>query len=279
FAFYPAYTLLFVGKILDMSPDAVDGTYSECRDKMMQTVTKPGGLLQEEIKANKDFAEMWRSHGGTCEKQIYGGTSYHLAALQAYANSKPKFRKVFNEMVQTKGKNITIYEKEFPFKSLHFLLTDIIRLLNNGTVCSHVYFGTVKTYRGNTGSKVRFGKFLQASVKNSSETEVIESEGEGTLFNITSCSAVNIEIYTCTSEEIEHLISPTEVFVVQSIKEVQNEDASYKIITLTHSRFQSNHDCFFPSSLHGGSSRLVLSSEVLALMGTILGLFHFTVMQ
>ncbi|KAK1792740.1 hypothetical protein P4O66_012658 [Electrophorus voltai] len=267
-------------RILDMSPDAVDDTYSECRDKMMQTVIKPDGLLQEEIKANKDFAEMWRSHGGTCEKQIYGGTPYHLTALQAYGNSKPKFRKVFNQMVQTKGKNITIYEKEFPFKSLHFLLTDVIRLLNNETVCSRVYFGTVKTYRGNTGSKVRFGKFLQARIQESSETEVVELEGEGTLFNITSCSAVNIENYTCTSEEIEHLISPTEVFVVQSIKEVKNEDASYKIITLTHSRFLSNHDCYvFPSSVHGGSSRLVLRSVVLALMGTILGLYHFTVMQ
>ncbi|XP_076848400.1 ecto-ADP-ribosyltransferase 5 [Brachyhypopomus gauderio] len=258
---------------LDMSPDAVDDTFTECHDTMMQTVTKPGGLLQKEIETSKDFAEMWRSHDGTCEKQIYGGTPYHLAALQAYGNSKVKFRKEFNQMVQTKGSNSTIYKNKFLFKSLHFLLTDVIRLLNNGTTCSRIYHGTVNTYHVKTGTEVRFGKFLQGRIQDSSETEVVEEEGTGTVFNITSCSAVNIEHYTCTSEEIEQLISPTEVFTVQSIREVKNDDADYKIITLTHSRFLSSHDCYlFHSSVHGGSSRLMLSSVFLALIASIFGL-------
>uniref|UniRef100_A0A3B4BPT1 NAD(P)(+)--arginine ADP-ribosyltransferase n=1 Tax=Pygocentrus nattereri TaxID=42514 RepID=A0A3B4BPT1_PYGNA len=287
------HTVTAVEIKLDMAPDAVDATFSECRDKMMQNVTAPGGLLQEELEASKDFADMWRSHSVTCEKQIYGGRAHHLAALQAYGNSRVQFRKMFNRLVQTKGSNSTTYINEFPFKSLHFLLTDALRLLNPGKTCSTVYFGTKKQYTAENGTEVRFGRFIAASIDMSHETEAAESE-EGTLFKISSCSVVNVENYTCNSEEIEQLISPTEVFRVQNIEADSTEDVDYKIITLTHSRFLSNHDCYlFPSSPTplptaretlsnmpaGGSSSPLLSSMVLALMASFLSLYYCTITQ
>ncbi|KAL7841489.1 hypothetical protein SRHO_G00251800 [Serrasalmus rhombeus] len=259
-------------RILDMAPNAVDDTFSECRDKMIQTITEPGGLLQKELKARKDFADMWRSHGGTCEKQIYGATPHHLAALQAYGNSGVQFRKTFNRLVQTKGSNATTYNDDFPFKSLHFLLTDALRLLNPGKACYTVYFGTSNLYTAETGKEVRFGRFLHPRVQQSLEIEAAESEGKGTLFNISSCSVVNVENYTCTSEEIEQLISPTEVFRVKSISRVSTDEADYNIITLTHSGFLSNHDCYYSTSSPSGSPAPLLTCKILALVSLILAI-------
>ncbi|KAL7855766.1 hypothetical protein AOLI_G00193700 [Acnodon oligacanthus] len=265
--------------MLDMAPDAVDDTFSECRDKMMQKVTAPGDLLQKELEASKDFADMWRSHGGTCEKQIYGGRAHHLAVLQVYGNSGDQFRKMFNRLIQTKGSNATTYNDEFPFKSLHFLLTDALRLLNPGKTCYTVYFGTGKQYTSEIGKEVRFGKFIGASIHESLEIEHIVTAEKGTLFNISSCSVVNVENYTCTSEELEQLISPTEVFRVQNIKATSIDDVDYKIITLTHSGFLSNHDCYLFPRTPGGSSSPLLSSMVLALMASLLSLYYCTVIQ
>ncbi|XP_036438901.1 erythroblast NAD(P)(+)--arginine ADP-ribosyltransferase-like [Colossoma macropomum] len=273
------HTVTAEKRMLDMAPDAVDDTFSECRDKMMQKVTAQGGLLQKELKANKDFADMWRGHGGTCEKQIYRGRAHHLAALQAYGNSGVHFRKTFNRLIQTKGSNATTYNDEFPFKSLHFLLTDALQLLNYSKTCSTVYFGTNNQYTAEIGKEVRFGRFIGASIRESLEIEQIITADEGTLFNIMSCSVVNVENFTCTSEEIERLISPTEVFRVQSIETASTDDVDYKIITLTHSGFLSNHDCYlFQRPPHGSSSPL-LSSMVLALMASFLSLYYRTVTQ
>ncbi|KAL6466759.1 hypothetical protein MHYP_G00245630 [Metynnis hypsauchen] len=288
------HTVTAVERMLDMAPDAVDDTFSECRDQMMQKVTAPDGLLQKELDASKDFADMWRSHSGTCQKQIYGGRAHHLAALQAYGNSEDRFRKMFNKLVQTKGSNATTYSNEFPFKSLHFLLTDALRLLNPDKTCYTVYFGTKKQYTAENGTEVRFGRFIGASASNSTEIEQIIIEEKGTLFNIMSCSVVNVENYTCTSEEIEKLISPNEVFRVQNIKAASTDEVNYEIITLKHSRFLRNHDCYlFPSSPTplptapdtlsntppGGSSSPLLSSMVLALMASFLSLYYCTVTQ
>ncbi|XP_066505552.1 NAD(P)(+)--arginine ADP-ribosyltransferase 1-like isoform X2 [Hoplias malabaricus] len=232
-------------RMLDMAPNAVDATFSKCHDNMLQAVTN--GLLQQELEAREDFKHMWRNPGGTCEKQIFGATPYHLAALQAYGNSGVKFRKLFNDMVQTKGSNNKTYNNEFPFKSLHFLLTDALKILNHGKRCYTVYYGTGNKYTVETGKEVRFGRFIHPRIQESLEIEATGLEGEGTLFNITSCSVVNVENYTCTSEEIEQLISPYEVFTVQSTEHISNDDSEYKLITLTHSGFLSYHDCYYLS--------------------------------
>ncbi|KAF5889517.1 T-cell ecto-ADP-ribosyltransferase 2-like, partial [Clarias magur] len=232
-------------KKLDMAPDAVDDAFSQCRDKMLISVTEPDGLLQKELNASKEFREMWSKYSGVCWKNIPGGTSYHFDALQAYANSDAKFRKTFNELVYSKGSNSTTYREKFPFKSLHFLLTDALRLLNRSNLCKTVFYATSNVYTAKPGNEVRFGKFIKAILTLSSETEVVEVEGGGTLFNITSCSVVNVEEITCKSEEVQCLISPTEVFKVQKVRDVKSEDATYKEITLTHSRFLSRHTCSF----------------------------------
>lgn len=230
-------------RIMDMAPDAVDDDFSECEQKMLQAVTD--NLLQKELSADKDFGDLWRKHSGGCMKSIPGGTSHHITALQAYGNSKDKFRKKFNDLVYSKGNNSTTYREDFPFKSLHFLLTDSLRLLNPANICTTVYSATSNEYTTDTGAEVRFGKFLKAEVSLSAALETVEMEDEGTLFIITSCSVVKVEDFTCKSEELQCLISPAELFQVQKVREVLNDDVKFKEITLTHMHFLSNHHCSF----------------------------------
>ncbi|KAG9259994.1 T-cell ecto-ADP-ribosyltransferase 1 [Astyanax mexicanus] len=261
-------------KTLDMSANAVDDVFSGCRDRMLRAVTEPGGVLEREIRVRGDFSEMWRVSGRTCEKQIHGGTQHHLSALHSYGNSGVNFRKKFNRMVQTNGTNATTYS-QFPYKSLHFLLTDAMRLLNDRNAsCRHVYFGTNLRYSAQTGKEIRFGRFLHPRTQKSSEIEAAGSgEGEGTLFDITSCSVVNVEDYTCFSDEVEQLISPTEVFTVENVQPVKSDDGDYRTITLSHSRFLSNHDCYLfhsSDSSPDGSSAPSLTPWILVLLGPLL---------
>lgn len=231
---------------LDMAPDAVDDVFSQCQDKMLKAVTEADGLLHKELKADKEFEELWRKYSGMCKKNITGGTSYHIDALEAYGNSKPKFRKMFNNLVYSKGDNTLTYRDEFPFKSLHFLLTDSLRLLKPKNTCETKYYATGNTYTADTGTEVRFGKFINAKNTLSSTIEELEPKEDGvTMFNITSCSVINVEENTCTSEEIECLISPAEVFTVKDVRNATTDDTTYKLITLTHSHFLSNHNCTF----------------------------------
>ncbi|KAF4071267.1 hypothetical protein AMELA_G00271170 [Ameiurus melas] len=260
---------------LDMAPDAVDDDFSQCREKMLKAVTD--GLLQKELEANKEFEELWNNHRGECKKNITGGTSYHIDALQAYGNSKIKFRKTFNSLVYSKGRNSTTYRDEFPFKSLHFLLTDFLHLLKDTNTCTTVYYGTSNTYTADTGTEVRFGKFIRAETSLSDATEVVESDG-GTVFIITSCSVVNVERNTCKSEEVQALISPAEVFTVQNVRDVPPDDGTYNEITLKHSRSLSNHNCsFFHRNATDAASSTSLTFTLLALMASMLS--HVTLME
>ncbi|XP_053475315.1 ecto-ADP-ribosyltransferase 5-like [Ictalurus furcatus] len=261
---------------LDMAPDAVDDDFSQCREKMLKAVTEPGGLLQKELKANKEFEELWSKHSGECKKNIPGGTSYHIDALQAYGNSRTKFRKTFNSLVYSKGSNSTTYRDEFPFKSLHFLLTDFLRLLKRTNTSTTVYYATSNTYTADTGTEVRFGKFIRAGTSQSTETEALYDGG--TVFIISSCSVVNVEENMCKSEELQALISPAEVFTVQNVRDVSTDDATYKEITLTHSRFLSNHTCsFFHRNAADAESSTSLTFTLLALTASLLS--HFTLME
>ncbi|XP_062865109.1 ecto-ADP-ribosyltransferase 5 [Trichomycterus rosablanca] len=264
---------------LDMAPDAIDDKFLNCLEKMMKVVTKPGGLLQKELETSSDFAKVWKKGDETiCEKQIPGGNKYHTTALQAYGNSDSKFRKQFNDLVYSKGTNRTTYVDGFPFKSLHFLLTDAFRLANSSKSCVTRFYGTTNQYTAKIKEEVRFGKFIRAEIQHSAAAETAMEE-DGTLFNITSCSAINVDDYTCKSEEISHLISPNEVFRVKNITKVKTADGTYNEITLTHSRFLINHDCYLlgaddddndDDDDDDDSSSVQLSCSVLALIASIL---------
>lgn len=220
-----------------MQPNAVDDAYSECRDQMLQKVLDRDGILRNELQANSLFENEWNQT--TCLDPIPGGRKEHAQALQSIGNSRKLFKEL-NRAVKTMGGNVDIYKEQFHFKSLHFLLMDAMRLLKEEE-CHTVYAGFFEDLTAVKGSQVRFGRFIPAH-KDRSFTE----EGcveDGTLFNITSCSVINVDKPTCTTD-IMQLISPAEVFQVVDVHE--RTDCKREIV-LTSKGFKNDHDCYlFP---------------------------------
>uniref|UniRef100_A0A674ENF0 NAD(P)(+)--arginine ADP-ribosyltransferase n=1 Tax=Salmo trutta TaxID=8032 RepID=A0A674ENF0_SALTR len=242
-----AYTLLHCDTtLMDMVPNAVDDQYTHCRVQMLKKVVD-GGLLEEELKGSIEYSSAWREK--QCPKLIPGGVKEHTAALVAYGHGGEKFRKIFNNAVETQGGNVTVYNREFRFKSLHFLLMDAMRLLKTEK-CQTVFRGSNQEYEAQVGSEVRFGRFTSTRAKRSESEE--ETSNNRILFNITSCTVVNMDEYSCFPESIDQLISPAEVFRVAEVKNVRNEDHEYREIVLTSSRthsIDSIRDCYlFPST-------------------------------
>ncbi|XP_029605818.1 T-cell ecto-ADP-ribosyltransferase 2 isoform X1 [Salmo trutta] len=233
-------------KVMDMVPNAVDDQYTRCRVQMLKKVVE-GGLLEEELKGSIEYSSAWRAK--QCPKLIPGGIKQHTAALVAYGHGGNVFRKIFNNAVETQGGNVNVYNGDFRFKSLHFLLMDAMRLLKTEK-CQTVFYGTSKEYEAQVGSEVRFGRFTTTKAKRSDSEE--SATDNGILFNITSCTVVNIDEYTCFSDSIDQLISPAEVFRVAEVKNVINKDHEYREIVLTSSRthsIDSVRDCYlFPRS-------------------------------
>ncbi|XP_051558526.1 erythroblast NAD(P)(+)--arginine ADP-ribosyltransferase [Myxocyprinus asiaticus] len=226
-------------EVMGMLPESVDFSYSNCRDEMLQMVTKPGGLLQRELNNNPYFKSMWQSNA-TCKKRIPGGTKEHMAALQSYVEADTKFQEVFNTWFYTKGRNSTSYQ-DFPFKSLYFLLTDAMRLLGKD-MCQTVYSGTEEKYMATVGEMFSFRSFFPATFKFSDASEDTGNNG-GTVFNITSCFVVSLDENVCEPEEMDLLIYPTEVFTVEAIRTVNNSNDKFTEITLIHSKLHSPFNC------------------------------------
>ncbi|XP_024254331.1 T-cell ecto-ADP-ribosyltransferase 2 [Oncorhynchus tshawytscha] len=233
-------------KVMDMVPNAVDDQYTHCREQMLKKVVE-GGLLEEELKNSKTYSDAWGAK--QCTKLIPGGVKQHTDALVAYGHGGNEFRNMFNQAVETQGGNVTVYNGNFQFKSLHFLLMDAMRLLKTEN-CQTVFRGSSKEYEAQVGSEVRFGRFTTTKAKRSDAEE--SASDNGILFNIISCTVVNIDEYTCFSDSIDQLISPAEVFRVAEVKNVRNKDHEYREIVLTSSRthsIDSIRDCsLFPRS-------------------------------
>ncbi|XP_038855951.1 T-cell ecto-ADP-ribosyltransferase 1-like [Salvelinus namaycush] len=259
-------------KVMDMVPNAVDDQYTHCREQMLKKVVE-GGLLEEELKGSIEYSSAWQAK--QCTKLIPGGVKQHTDALVAYGHGGNVFRKIFNQAVETQGGNVTVYNGNFRFKSLHFLLMDAMRLLKTEN-CQTVFRGPSKEYEAQIGSEVRFGRFTTTKAKRSDAEEA--ASDSGILFNIISCTVVNIDEYTCFSDSIDQLISPAEVFRVAEVNNVRNKDHEYREIVLTSSRthsIDSIHDCYLfprststnlPSIIPKGSSTQWLGSSLSVLV-------------
>lgn len=263
---------------MGLFPEAADYSFYNCREEMLQMVTKSGGLLQTELNNNKDFETMWKNT--TCKKPIPGSIPEHMTALQNYVEASSEFRKTFKKSVQNHNKSRSTYRDQFPFKSLFFLLTDAMYPKDHKE-CRTVYSGTGKGYETKIGEKVRFVSFFPAKLESDDATEDASiGKDTGTVFSITSCSVINLEDYRCISEEIDALISPTEVFTVNNIKTVNNNsNDEFKEITLVHSHFHSSSDCSSLVSLpeeSKESSSSFLSSSFLNLTASFLMLCFYT---
>lgn len=251
-----AVILLTVDKVapaarqMDLSPYAVDDLYLGCRSQAIDKFIS-AGLLEKELQANQDFFSAWNTSRVTL---IPGGLKENSAALLAYFRAGKKFTKRFNDAVENLGVNASVYEQDFQFKSIHFLLTDTIRLLNPKE-CRNVYIMTDTPYEAKPGSNVRFGRFTEVQT----DLSLTEDISQDVYFNITTCFSASLQDICSPCEDVA-LISPAEEFVVMDTQTV--DDVTH--ITLEHSAIVSKRNCYITSGSAAEVSTLWLLSLLLA---------------
>ncbi|XP_015209382.2 erythroblast NAD(P)(+)--arginine ADP-ribosyltransferase-like [Lepisosteus oculatus] len=236
---------------LDMAENSVDDQYLSCQTEMLN-VTVKGGLLEKEKKENHLFREAWDVV--ECTEPVPGGTPEHCRAIFVYTSNSIYLE--FNKATRSSGGSVQDYMNTYPYKSLHFLLTDALRLLRQQlTVCYKVYRGSREDFVAEVNSEIRFGQFSSSS----KDEAFAHFFGDTTFFEIQTCHGVDIEMFSQFPAEAEVLIPPFEKFKVKSVTET---DKGKKKIVLQSRGTYSNHACsFFPSSR---SSPCTLSSSVLA---------------
>ncbi|XP_056227851.1 erythroblast NAD(P)(+)--arginine ADP-ribosyltransferase [Seriola aureovittata] len=231
-------------KLLDMAENAVDALYSNCHKETKEKLIN-SGILEKELNQSQGFKKAWNSKP-QCAQQMPGGIKEERLALLAYVNGDGDFLKTFNNEVETMGVNVSTYENQFHFKSLHFLLMRSMK----ANKCKTGYFLAEQQYKANVGSKVRLGQFKKVEADFSSFKK-FEDLDEKLVFNITSCFFVNMNDNNCTKDIVSALLlSPAEVFTVESVndKDEKAEGIKYREIVLQHSKVESHHDCYISRS-------------------------------
>lgn len=133
-----------------MVPDSVDDMYNTCTKQMYNKVEK-----EYLVHENKEpFKNAWK-WAESCAKNVKerfrkDNSEYnfddklshnHIKAICAYTTGHPSIHSEFNQAVRT---NRYEYTTSFQFHSLHFLLTDAIRLLKKKKKPCHTTYRRTK---------------------------------------------------------------------------------------------------------------------------------------
>ncbi|NXJ73113.1 NARE ribosyltransferase, partial [Rostratula benghalensis] len=212
---------------MDMALNSFDDQYQCCSHQMEQEL---GKLNRSEFtKKPRIYAKYWKK--AALEWQKKGNHAQkppalrgeHAVAIMAYTleshhehTLQTPLYKSFNAAVRKAGLSRREYLHKFPFKVLHFLLTQAVSILRDSQphLCYSVYRGVRGTrFTARHQDVVRFGQFTSTSLKK----EEAEKFGCDTFFSVYTCYGVPIQNYSSYSYEDEVLIPPYETFEVTSI--------------------------------------------------------------
>ncbi|XP_031674753.1 T-cell ecto-ADP-ribosyltransferase 1-like [Oncorhynchus kisutch] len=210
---------------LDMVPDSVDDMYNGCTEQMYNKVQKE--YLVHENKEPFKNAWKWaercaknvkeRFRKDKSEYNVGNKLSHnHIKAICAYTTGHPSIHSEFNQAVRT---NRYEYTTSFQFHSLHFLLTDAIRLLKKKQSCHITYRRTKRKFVGKVNKTIRFGYFASSSLnKDNSEF------GDKSCFEIETCFGAYLKSFPkMGTKEEEVLIPPYEVFNVTEVLKKEDD--------------------------------------------------------
>ncbi|NXR46274.1 NRT2 ribosyltransferase, partial [Hippolais icterina] len=219
---------------LDMAKNSFDDQYLHCSTEMTKNLRK---LQSDDFDKNGEFKVGWGNATKECDNRrlvSYSLTKDETVALMAYTMKSTGLYEKFNKATREAGESPKKYKNEFPFKSLHFLLTRALQKLNPGRTCWNVYRG-VRDIKFNTepGKEIRFGQFASSSLSE----KVAQGFGQGTVFKVYTCHGVDIQKFSYDQREKEVLIPPFETFRVTDVRNQGKE------IHLQSTRNFSNYDC------------------------------------
>uniref|UniRef100_A0A8B9QZ10 NAD(P)(+)--arginine ADP-ribosyltransferase n=1 Tax=Anas platyrhynchos TaxID=8839 RepID=A0A8B9QZ10_ANAPL len=201
-------------KVMDMARYSFDDQYQDC-SRMMEEKLKT--VNRTEFK-NKVYKDTWKNASEHWQKQW--GNSNRLQVLpqeQAVAvlayTHRGDLSNQLNTAMHKGGRSPEHYLESFPFKTLHFLLTEALHTLRDdqGRRCYNVSRGVNGTrFTAHLKETVRFGHFASASLNES----IAKGFGTDTFFVVNTCYGVSIGNFSFSPEQEEVLIPPYEVFRV-----------------------------------------------------------------
>ncbi|XP_064559301.1 NAD(P)(+)--arginine ADP-ribosyltransferase 2-like [Zonotrichia leucophrys gambelii] len=226
---------------LDMAQNSFDDQYLKCSNKMTEKLPE---LKRSDFLKNGTFEKIWNKATAVCENQGYcASTLTKDQAIALLVYTMGDVYSDFNTAVRTAGKSSQQYQDKFYFKTLHFLLTNVLQKLRRPNECLNVFRGVKDVqFKVNAGDKVRFGQFASSSLDKS----VAQGFGTDTMFEVQTCHGADIHNFSFKKHEKEVLIPPFETFEVTYVKKEQ----STLNIGLRSTGIFSNYDCEW---LRGGS--------------------------
>ncbi|XP_068536777.1 erythroblast NAD(P)(+)--arginine ADP-ribosyltransferase-like isoform X1 [Anas acuta] len=225
-------------KVMDMAQDSFDDQYQDCRTEMEEKLKT---VNRTEFQ-NKAYADTWRRAAKHWQKQ-WGNSNRpqvlpqeQAVAVLAYTD-KGDLSKQLNTAMLEGGRSHEDYLESFPFKTLHFLLTEALHTLRKtqSPKCNSVYRGTTDRFTAQLNEHVRFGQFTSTSL----QKEVAESFGQHTFFFVNTCYGVSIRSFSFRPEQEEVLIPPYEVFKVTNV--IHHTEGTH--IHLDSHSTHSNYKC------------------------------------
>ncbi|XP_055769397.1 erythroblast NAD(P)(+)--arginine ADP-ribosyltransferase-like [Salvelinus fontinalis] len=199
---------------LDMAPDSVDDSYKGCEDKMFRKVLDL--YLPKERQKNKDFNQAWTAAEDHYKEKGKLSKYYSLAYIQVYVNATANVYRSFNNATRTQKEN---YTTTFQYHSLHFLLTNALRILNNNfwkrfiKKHFHTFRGTNVTFHHDGKTTMRFGQFTLSSL----DKRIAKGFGTKSCFEIATYFGAPLGKYSQLPHEKEVLIPPYEVFKITKV--------------------------------------------------------------
>lgn len=233
---------------LGLASDTFDDAYVGCTEAMEE---KAASLLKEEMAHHALLRESWEAAQEAWEQKQRGLTlppgfrSQHAIAVMVYTNSSNTLYSALNQAVRTGGSSREFYMRHFPFKALHFYLTQALQLLQGSKGCSRapgeVVFrgiGTLRFEPTRLGDSVRLGQFVSSSL----DEAVARRFGNATFFSLRTCFGAPIQALSVFPEEREVLIPPHEVFLVTRF----SQDGARSQVTLwSYNQTCSHFNCAY----------------------------------
>uniref|UniRef100_A0A8D0KZE9 NAD(P)(+)--arginine ADP-ribosyltransferase n=1 Tax=Strix occidentalis caurina TaxID=311401 RepID=A0A8D0KZE9_STROC len=225
---------------LDMAPNSFDDQYRGCGRMMEEELEE---LNRSEFARNRVYAEAWtlaaaewRNRQGHIP-QPPALRPEHAVALLAYTLQEPLYRE-FNAAVREAGRSREKYLGAFCFKTLHFLLTEALRVLRDAQPrrCHRVYRGVRDIrFTAQQHQSVRFGRFTSTSLQNKTS----QLFGQDTTFLVETCYGARISNFSSFPGEEEVLIPPFESFEVSDVA----RDGNRALIQLRSQDARSTYNC------------------------------------
>ncbi|KAM3623636.1 uncharacterized protein V6R79_013577 [Siganus canaliculatus] len=193
---------------LSLSLDSVDDMYYGCSQKMLIAVKRrflPRSIREDLHSTFTTFCALKAMKN----KDMYDTLSWdHFRALCAYTAG------AYYDLNQAVRNGKASYKTSFEFHSLHFLLSDSIRLLKlNQRNCFTTYRRSKLLFGGESGQTMRFGSFASSSLN-----KELYQFGRRTCFEIRTCFGAYLKSYSdFDSDEDEVLIPPYEMFTIVSV--------------------------------------------------------------